>query len=255
MRFADAIARSQLFSPTIYDGLARMAVAEAYTGDNPGALSLGSGSAHAKVRYAGIWMRITAFQVDCFAVAAVCYVLQHLTSYFFARSHINWDFFELCLMFLYFTAFEISPMQATPGKWGSFFVTATDGSRLPWWRVLLRNLLRFVYLPPVYALAVSDGVRTTYTTVSIFCLITGVILCLCDPYRRMWHDLLTGSVHRCRPAKTDNPQVAPAGDMQDISRRRAMAVLESIRCNPDYPEARVQEIIDKAKRMGKESED
>jgi uncharacterized RDD family membrane protein YckC len=76
---------------------------------------------------------------------------------------------------LYFTAFEASPLQATPGKrLAGIYVTGRDGQQLPFWRCLLRNLLRLLSIIPLF---------------------TGYLLVSFTPRRQALHDLLTSAVH------------------------------------------------------------
>jgi len=123
--------------------------------------------------YAGLASRTCAFLVDSFILQAVPFILArigHLPDW------LNMDRSKVPLAFIlaYFVLFELSPSQATPGKWCcGFFVASPRGERLPWWRVLLRNILR---------------------PFSFFFLI-GPIMCIFDRRRRMPHDLIAGAAH------------------------------------------------------------
>lgn len=180
-------------------------MAEVSTRDSSGEPSFEVGNAGAKVRYAGIGQRLMAFYVDLIVIRAVCSLVDYLTSHFFARSHVNWGTFEFYLTLPYCAAFELSPMQATPGKrFRGFFVAAADRTRLSWWWVVLRNLLRYVYFLPIFCRPVFDGLEPASAVFFMVGVLTSLLFCLADPRRRMWYDLLTGSVHYRRPSISEN---------------------------------------------------
>lgn len=121
----------------------------------------------------GLVTRSVAFFIDMIILGTVPCVLRrtgHLPYWLSDDSNA-----PLVLFLAYFVLFEMSPMRATPGKWCcGFFVAGNDGEPLPWWRVLIRNLLR---------------------PLSLALLMSGLIICLFDRRHRMLHDMMTGSRH------------------------------------------------------------
>lgn len=134
-----------------------------------------------KYRYAGLGSRVFAFILDSLILRAIPFALRrmgHLPDW------LNMDRSDLPLLFIlaYFVLFEASPMQATPGKWFfNFFVAKSNGERLSWWRVLIRNLLK-----PISLL-----------------FLVGPIVCVFDRRHRMPHDLIAGSAHFSIPMEED----------------------------------------------------
>jgi uncharacterized RDD family membrane protein YckC len=132
-----------------------------------------------KHRYAGLVWRGFAFYLDLWILSGIGFLLRHAGDHYPAWINHVWSDYSLLFVLAYFVLFEASPMQATPGKrCCDFIVAASDGERLPWWRVLLRNILR---------------------PISILLCFAGLVTCVFDRRRRMLHDMLTGSAHFAIP--------------------------------------------------------
>ena len=121
----------------------------------------------------GLWERFWAVCVDGLVLSGLDWcisVLFRLPGW--PDAYRPWS---AILFLVYFTLFEASPWQATPGKrLCGFHVATLDGKRLPWWRTQHRNVLRIVSVLPLF---------------------TGYLAVWLTPRRQALHDLLTGSVH------------------------------------------------------------
>ena len=176
--------------------------------EQPGGFYLALENLFGKGRYtAGLMQRFLAFQMDAWTITAIVYIPRYLaTQYYFPKSHFNWDTLESCLFFAYCIGFELSPMQTTPCKRGfRLYVAATDGTRLPPWRTVLRTLLCFAFLVPGSKAPMFAGWQVIFGELVILVSVATVILRLIDPRRRMLHDLLTGAAVFRAPATAPAP--------------------------------------------------
>lgn len=148
------------------------------------------GAAQPFLNYSGLDRRFCAFFIDCLLVGALerC-VRVFLGLSQWADSYEPWPeayvWTPILLPLFYFAVFEASPLQGTLGKrLLRFHVAGRGGARLPWWRALLRNVLR-----PVSIIPLGMGYFAIWFT----------------PRRQALHDLMTGSIHVIGAPQSKNP--------------------------------------------------
>lgn len=108
---------------------------------------------------AGFWRRLGAYAVDWVVLRLICAPLNFLL--FMHTDFFNWaseeetgpPFYVFLLIggiiWLYWTLFEASKLQATPGKLAlGIRVTDFDGRRATFGKAALRNLAKFLSLLP-----------------------------------------------------------------------------------------------------------
>lgn len=118
--------------------------------------------------YAGFWRRLTAFLVDLAMLTAIAYGLSYLLSAPFAVLA------GLAVFLVYFTLFEASAWEATPGKkLLGLRVLDLDREPLSWQRALARNALK----------AVSAGSG-----------LAGFVIAAWTPSKQAVHDLMASTL-------------------------------------------------------------
>jgi len=96
------------------------------------------------MNYAGFWLRAAAYVID-YVLAIVCLILVFLVFSVEDETGGLASLLSICTMWIYFTLFESSKWQATPGKrLLKIRVTDLSGSRITIGRAAARNLARIL---------------------------------------------------------------------------------------------------------------
>jgi len=142
-----------------------------------------------KSQFAGFWKRFLAFLIDFVAVSIVGFIINFslglCIGIVLGMMHVETMtirvvaglfglIFGLILHLLYWSIFESSKLQATPGKLAlGIVVTDAVGGRITFWRALGRNAAKLI-------------------SSFFFCL--GYIICSFTERRQAAHDLLAGTL-------------------------------------------------------------
>jgi uncharacterized RDD family membrane protein YckC len=178
-------------------------MAESAVHEQSGALNSEIEKSMAKGPYASPGQRCNAFICDVLIMSGVTFALHYLTRRILGWSHVDWYPIDWTLVCLYFLGFELSPIQATPGKrLNGFYVAATDGSRLVWRRVLYRNLLRWVHFVCVFKLPVPLFCQLSFMVIDFLLLVVSANIFQFSHRCQALHDLLAGSAPYRKPLAT-----------------------------------------------------
>lgn len=93
-------------------------------------------------RYAGFWSRLLAHNIDLLPIL----ILYYLISFIIPRS--DYDYLFIAgIYFSYHILFELSPLQATPGKkWTKIKVVNDRGQRINIFQAVIRNTSKILSL-------------------------------------------------------------------------------------------------------------
>ena len=121
------------------------------------------------LQYAGFWPRLLAHNIDLLPIL----VLYYLISFILPPS--SYDYlFILGIYFVYHIGFELSPLQATPGKkWVKIKVTNDAAQHITSIQAILRNLTKFL---------------------SLLLFFGGFIVIIFSPKRKALHDYIGGTL-------------------------------------------------------------
>lgn len=120
-------------------------------------------------RYAGFWSRLLAHNIDLLPIL----LLYYLVSFIVPRS--DYDYLFIAgIYFSYHILFELSPLQATPGKkWAKIKVVNNKGQRISIFQAVIRNISKIL---------------------SLLLLFGGFIAILFNNKRKALHDYIGGTL-------------------------------------------------------------
>lgn len=120
-------------------------------------------------KYAGFWPRLLAHNIDLLPIL----VLYYLASLIIPRS--DYDYIFIAGIYLvYHITFELSTMQATPGKkWAKIKVTNTEFHHVTFHQAVIRNFCKIL---------------------SLILFFSGFIAILFNSKRRALHDYMGGTL-------------------------------------------------------------
>ncbi|MEP0985371.1 RDD family protein [Ekhidna sp.] len=120
-------------------------------------------------KYAGFWPRLLAHNIDLLPILFFYY----LVSLIIPKSDYDYLFIS-GIYFSYHILFEISPMQATPGKrWAKVKVTSNTGNNVN---------------------VVQSAIRNVCKVLSLVLLFSGFIAILFNDKRKALHDYIGGTL-------------------------------------------------------------
>ncbi|AGY58940.1 RDD family protein [Gloeobacter kilaueensis] len=129
--------------------------------------------------YAGFWRRLLAFGLDLLVADLSVFALSYGLGWVEARLGVNPNrilltgyLVGLLFPWLYWSLFESSSLQATPGKWLlRLVVTDISGGRLRFKQATQRNICKILSIVPAFA---------------------GFVAAAFTPRKQALHDLVTG---------------------------------------------------------------